>query len=155
MTNLSEARPGDLLPPRTITIAADPMKVMALLLQDSNVIHFDTRRVAELGLGDRPINQGPSNLGYVISMLQQWAGSGEYLRSVSARFQANSFAGDTVVAHGAVTSTDRSINALFVTCDVALDRTDGTRILSGTAVVGTRSGTVGPTRTVAKTGDCH
>lgn len=137
MTGLRAARQGELLPPSVVTIDADPMKVMALLLEDSNVIHFDTERLAELGLGDRPVNQGPSNLGYVVTMLERWTGSTGRLRSITARFHANAFAGDTVIAHGVVAATHASGERTLVTCSVALDRDDGTRILSGTAVVET------------------
>ena len=65
--------------------SVDPwrMKVFAALARDPNPIHWDRREVAARGLGDRLINQGPTNLGYVCNMLVAWAGP-EALRDLRA-----------------------------------------------------------------------
>lgn len=142
---MTHPQPGDAIPPLRIDdVAAEPMKVMALLLDDSNVIHFDGEAVARLGLGDRPINQGPTNLGYVMRMLGEWAGGEERIRSITTRFQGNVVAGDTVTATGRVTSVNAVDGETVAECEVWLDRGEGERVLHGNAVVhipesGTRS----------------
>jgi acyl dehydratase len=127
---------GQTLPEVRIA-AVDPaaMKVMTLLLRDSNPIHFDAEIVRRLGVGDRPVNQGPMNLGYVITMLARFAGGHERVRRLECRFLGNVFAGDEVVARGEVTSVADCEGCRLVTCDVWLDRADGQRVLDGNADV--------------------
>ncbi len=90
--------------------------------------------VAARGLGDRLINQGPTNLGYVCNMLVAWAGP-EALRDLRVRFTANVFDGDAVVAGGVVTAMREVDGERLADCDVWLDRSDGTRTVAGTATV--------------------
>lgn len=119
--------------PRWVVESVDPakMKTMAALLDDSNPIHFDIFTLQALGMGDRPVNQGPSNLGYVQNMLQAWAGVGS-LRRITVRFVSNVHAGDRVIASGTVTGVREEAGELLADCDVQL-AIDG----SGLALVGT------------------
>lgn len=111
-----------------------PMKVMALLLDDPNRIHWDADNVAALGLGTRPINQGPNNVGYIVNMLLAWVGDPEALRRVSVRFHGNVFAGDVVEAGGEVVALEPGDDGRLATCAVWLDR-GADRVVSGTAEV--------------------
>ena len=112
----------------------DKMKVFAAIARDPNPIHWDPREVAARGLGERVINQGPTNLGYVVNMLLRWTGP-ESLREVRVRFTANVFGEDRVVAGGVVTGVREENGERLADCDVWLDRDDGTRTIAGTAVV--------------------
>ena len=116
--------------------SVDPwrMKVFAALARDPNPIHWDRSEVAARGLGDRLINQGPTNLGYVCNMLVAWAGP-EALRDLRVRFTANVFDGDGVTAGGVVTAIREEGGVRLADCDVWLDRDDGTRTVAGTATV--------------------
>lgn len=116
---------------RLESVRAEKMKILAAILRDPNPIHWDRAEVSSKGLGDRLINQGPTNVGYVMNMLMAWAGPAA-IRRVTVRFTSNVFEGDTVVAGGVVTAVDESGLA---ECDVWLDRSDGTRALTGTATV--------------------
>lgn len=120
---------------RVPDVAAPSMRVMALLLRDGNPIHWDVSLVQELGLGDRPINQGPVNVSYVLNALTRWAGGPAAIRSLSTRFLGNVLAGDDVAAAGVVTGVTSEGDRLLASCDVWLDRADGVRLLQGTAVV--------------------
>lgn len=132
---MSVPRVGDALPElRIASVDAERMKTMTLLLRDSNAIHFDVETVRAVGLGDRPVNQGPINLGYVLRMLAGWAGGDDRIRSFQSRFIANVFAGDEVVAGGTVTAVDGK----RVECEVWLDHADGRRALHGSAIVDLR-----------------
>lgn len=127
---------GDELPRRVIeSVSAEKMKTMAALLGDPNTIHWDADDVRRLGLGDRPVNQGPNNMGYVIDMLTDWAGGPANFRRLKVRFGGNVFAGDRLVAGGKVTGVRPSPDGRLVDCDVWLAR-DGTEaVLTGTATV--------------------
>ena len=101
-------QPGQALPPHVIeSVSPEPMKTMAAILDDPNPIHYDEASVRALGLGERPINQGPSNLGYLMEMLVGFAGSAERVRRVRVRFLGNVFAGQRVECSGSVTSVER------------------------------------------------
>jgi acyl dehydratase len=115
-------------------VSAEKMKVFAAIARDPNPIHWDRKAVAERGLGERLINQGPTNLGYVINMLLAWAGPAS-IRDLTVRFTANVFDGDHVVAGGVVTAIREEHGQRLADCDVWLDRRDGTRAVAGSATV--------------------
>jgi acyl dehydratase len=127
-TELPGAVVGDVRP--------DDIKIMALILRDSNPIHFDLAAVASAGLGDKVVNQGGSTMAYVIDHLTDWAGTREALRSISCSFRGNVVAGDDVAIGGRVTAV-RPIDDghLSVDCDVWADVVGGRRAISGTATV--------------------
>ena len=78
---------------------------------------------------DRLINQGPTNLSYIVEMLARAFGGYDRIRRLTTRFTANVFEGDFVTASGIVTAVEDGI----AVCDVWLDRSDGERAISGTA----------------------
>lgn len=116
-------------------IDAEALRRMAVVLDDPNPIHLDPAAVAAVGLGDRTINQGPSNVGYVLNMLAGLA-PGADVERLSVRFLANVFAGDRVVAGGVVDErTDAEDGSTRLDCRVWLDTEPSARALEGRAVV--------------------
>ena len=133
---IHEVNVGDELPQRVIeSVDAEKIKTMAALMGDPNTIHFDVDDVRRLGLGDRAVNQGPNNMGYVIDMLTDWAGGPANFRRVKVRFLGNVFAGDRLVAGGKVTAVRPSAEGQLVDCDVWLARDGNQAVLAGTATV--------------------
>lgn len=127
---------GDSVPEfRVSGVSAERMKIMALILRDPNPIHFDLDAVAAAGLGEREVNQGGLNLGYVLDALIAWAGRRDAIRAIECRFSANVFAGDDVVVSGRVTAVNPGADECLVECDVWADRGDGVRVISGRASV--------------------
>ena len=125
--------PGQELPPYVVeSVPAEPMKTMAAILDDPNPIHFDEASVRALGLGERPVNQGPSNLGYLVDMISDFAGGAERLRRVRVRFLGNVFAGDRVECTGSVLSVNAE-NGL-AELDVQASA-NGRPVLAGTALI--------------------
>jgi acyl dehydratase len=126
---------GDRIPEwRLEAVTPARMQLLAAILRDPNPIHWDRAEVAKRGLGDRLINQGPTNVGYVCNALLSWVGP-DALRLLTVRFTSNVFDGDAVVASGVVTAVLTEGDVRLVTCDVWLDRGDGTRAVEGEAVV--------------------
>jgi acyl dehydratase len=122
--------PGTSLPEYVVgPVSPEKMKIFAGILRDPNPIHWDHAELAQRGLGDRLINQGPINLGYVIEMLAQAFGGYDRIRRLTTRFTANVFEGDVVTAGGRVTSVEDGV----AVCEVWLDRAEGERAISGTA----------------------
>lgn len=122
-------------------VSAEKMKTMAALLCDPTPIHWDPEAVAALGLGERPINQGPLNMAYVMNMLAAWCGGYERLRRFRVRFLGTVFADDRLVAGGVVTAVRDEGGVRVADCDIFLrrvttpHRTDGTVVLKGNATV--------------------
>lgn len=127
---------GDELPDYVIErVDAEKMKTMALLLRDPNPIHWDVDSVRSLGMGDRPVNQGPNNMAYLVNMLAGYAGGFDRVTGLSVRFLSNVFADDRLVAGGRVAAVDVSTGR--VDCDVWLRRNDDADdvVMAGTASV--------------------
>jgi acyl dehydratase len=113
---------GDALPELYIAaISAEAMKTMAVILDDPNEIHLDPDVVKALGLGDKVINQGPSNSGYVMNMLGEAFPGGRVTR-FTARFLSNVVSDDAVTAGGRVDSVDDGVAVCSVWLRVEPDR---------------------------------
>ncbi|MFD2396303.1 MaoC family dehydratase [Prauserella oleivorans] len=112
---------GTRLPQWTVPeVSAEKMKTTAALLRDPTPIHWDTDAVRAIGLGDRPINQGPLNMAYVMNMLAAFSGGHDRLRRLRVRFRGNVRAGDRVSASGVVTALREQDGELLCDCDVEL-----------------------------------
>jgi acyl dehydratase len=128
--------PGAEIPPLVVDVAIEPMKTVAALLNDSNPIHWDVESVRRLGMGDRPVNQGPNNLAYVANALVNWAGGDPgAVRRLQVRFLGNVFAGERVTARGIVTGVRQEDSVTLADLDVWLERAADDRVLDGTATV--------------------
>jgi acyl dehydratase len=127
---------GEVLPEfRVASVDTEKMKTMAALLRDPNPIHFDLDVVRALGLGERPVNQGPIHFAYLMNMVAAWAGGFDRLRTIDVRFQGNVFGGDEVAAAGRVVEVGSTPDATTARCEVWVDVVGGERALSGEVVV--------------------
>lgn len=119
---------GDQIPSRSTVVDAGRMKVFSLLTDDPNPIHWDRDAVAALGLGDKLINQGGLNVGYVINAVSDWAGGSDRIVSVNVRFRSNVLEGEEVVSSGTITEIEDGV----ATIEVALVSPTGANVISGT-----------------------
>jgi acyl dehydratase len=125
---------GDELEPLVIE-SVDPghMKTMAMLLRDPNPIHWDTEVTRQLGLGEKPINQGPISLSYLMELAIRPAGSDRAaLRRFRVRFVGNVLAGQRVECTGRVVAIDEEAG----TAELELAATaNGQPVLEGDATI--------------------
>lgn len=131
----SDGAPGEDLPIwRLDEVQSDRMKILALLLADPNPLHFDREACVRLGVSDREVNQGPSNMAMAMNMLLQTA-PGSRLVRFRARLLGSVLAGDVVEATGRV--MDRGIDGAEErwTCSFALRVVDRGEVLTGEAVL--------------------
>jgi len=117
------------------SVSAEKMKTTAALLADPNPIHFDVETVRALGMGARPINQGPLNMGYVMNAVTAWAGGPERLRRLRVRFRGPVQAGDHLRVRGTVTAVREEDGMRLADCDVVLEVVGGEPAVTGTATV--------------------
>jgi 3-hydroxybutyryl-CoA dehydratase len=116
------------------SVDAAAMKDLAVLLADPNPIHLDAEAARAAGLGDRPVNQGPANFGYVLTMLGH-AVPRAAIVEFRVRLLANVFAGDRVIAEGRVDATQEIEGTERLVCSVWLDVDGGERAVDGSAIL--------------------
>lgn len=109
------------------------MKTMAAILRDPYPVHWDRDAVAQLGRGERVINQGPLNLSYITNMLMAWQGD-TCVRRLQVSFGDPVLDHQDVTATGTVTSIEVVDGERHATCEVQLVR-DGESVVTGVAVV--------------------
>jgi acyl dehydratase len=101
-------RPGETVG----TLVVDPvpaaaMKTMAALLDDPTPIHYDAGAVRAAGLGAAPINQGTTNVGYLVELACRVGGGRESLRAIRVRLLGSVFAGDRLRCTAEVLAVDQ------------------------------------------------
>ena len=117
------------------SVSAEKMKTMAALLSDPTPIHWDVETLRALGMGDRPVNQGPLNMGYVMNAVTGWAGGPDRLRRLRVRFLGTVLAGQALRVRGSVTALRDEDGVRLADVDVVLEVVDGAAVVSGTATV--------------------
>ncbi len=133
--SVAEVAVGQQLPPLEVRVDPEKMKLMAALLSDPTPIHFDVRALRELGMDERPVNQGPLNMGYLETMLARWVGGRDRLLDLRVRFRGNVLAGDLVRATGSVTALREDERGRIATCDVVLEVDGADPAMTGEAEV--------------------
>ncbi len=126
------AKVGDALPEKSgPDITKDRIRAVMDAMDDVNPVHIDEELVKRMGLRGL-VNQGPSNLSYIVNMLVAWTGDPDCVQRLKVRFHNLVVPGDQTVAGGTVTAVhDNGI----ADCDVWLRLTDGTTMLAGMATV--------------------
>jgi acyl dehydratase len=117
------------------SVSAEKMKTMAALLSDPTPIHWDVETLRALGMGDRPVNQGPLNMGYVMNAVTGWAGGPDRLRRLRVRFLGTVLAGQALRVRGSVTALRDEDGVRLADVEVVLEVVDGAAVVSGTATV--------------------
>lgn len=115
-------------------VTRQSMQEWAVFLHDPNPIHLDAEVVKAKGLGEKEINQGPTNVAYIINMLHQNFPGGE-IDTLDSRFLDNVYADDHAEAFGAVTGILENNSGLEVTCSIGLRVASRGDVISGTAVI--------------------
>lgn len=126
---------GDTLTPLHIqSVTRDSMRAWAVFLHDPNPIHLDAEVVKAKGLGDREINQGPTNVAYIITMLQKNFPNGT-IEELDSRFLDNVYADDEVEAFGTITDITGAAGGNRVACEIGLQVQGRGVVIGGTATV--------------------
>jgi len=116
------------------SVLPERMRTMAAILRDPNPVHWDRRVCAELGFGERTINQGPLGLSYMVNMLHAWTGP-DSIRRVFMRFPLVVLDGDHIIARGKVTAVREEDGCRYADCDIWLHRDGSQPPLVGSATV--------------------
>lgn len=123
---------GDSLEPRIVEeVRGEDMKLMAALLQDPYPPHFDERRAEELGYPGL-LNQGPTNLSFILQAITEHLDSPTDVRTFDVRFHDMVFEDETLRATATVAEKAVEDGTNLVTFDVALEKEDGAVAVDGT-----------------------
>lgn len=123
--------PGMEIPPFVVPeVRLEDIETVMHVMGDFNPVHNDLELVERLGLRG-PVNQGPANAAYIVNMILRWMPEPAALRSIRYRFHDISCPGDRLVATGTVESVEDGV----VTCAVALTRSTGEPVVTGTVVL--------------------
>jgi acyl dehydratase len=132
---MSTLAAGTALPAFTYgPISVATMAAFAVVLDDPNPIHTNAEAARAAGLGELPINQGPANFGYIMTMLRR-AAPRATLVDFDVRLLANVVEGDVVIAGGRVLEAVAADGGCRLHCAVWLDVDGGRRVVEGTATL--------------------
>jgi acyl dehydratase len=123
--------------PALVSTPIEPaaMAAMAIVLADPNPIHLDGSIVQSLGLGTRPVVQGPITVGLMLEMLGQ-ALPDAHIDSLEVRYLANAYAGDRVRISGAIDEIEHQPNGQRLRCTLqAVIETDQRPVASARATL--------------------
>ena len=110
---------GTIFEPWRHQILPEHAKVWSKLLDDPNPIHLDAEVVVRLGIGSRPVNQGPANITYLYNMLAVRVPHGR-VASLDARMTGTIWVGDTIEVTGRVVAHEREAGVSRVRCALVL-----------------------------------
>ena len=110
------------------------MHDMAAVLDDPNPIHLSGEAAAAAGLGDRPVNQGPVNIGYILDMLR--ARSASSCATSACACSPTCSPATAPIAGGRVESVETDRDGRFLAqCLVWLEIDGSGRAVEGTAEI--------------------
>jgi 3-hydroxybutyryl-CoA dehydratase len=113
-------------------VSVEKMKLLTLLLDDPNPIHLDIAAVRRAGLGERLVNQGPSNIAMVVNMLNESFPDAK-LAHLEIRLVGNVYAGDAVRAGGQILGSSTADGIERTSCAIWLDVAGNGRVIEGKA----------------------
>lgn len=122
---------GDELVRTVENLRGSDMKLVAALLQDPYPPHYDPRRAEELGYPGL-LNQGPSNLAYILQPIVRELDSPSKLASFDMRFHDMVFEGETVTVTATVEEKTATDDGGSVEFSVVLSKENGETGVDGT-----------------------
>jgi acyl dehydratase len=109
--------------------------IWSTLLQDPNPIHLDGNAAHQLGIGTRPVNQGPANISYLYNMLAESLPDGRVV-ALDARMTGSISVGDLVEVTGRITAVEDYGTGTAIRCALVLRSVpDGAEAVVATAEV--------------------
>jgi 3-hydroxybutyryl-CoA dehydratase len=119
MSNLLVPGVGVHLPRWRHCVLSTHARAWSEALDDPNPVHFDGAAVTQLGLGTRPINQGPANIAYLYNMLETCFPGSEVVL-LDARLVGTVKIGDTVEATGHIVEVEDHAAWSTLRCELVL-----------------------------------
>lgn len=132
MLRSGEISEGTRLEPLSVRVESGKMKTVAAIMRDPNPTHYDVEAVKAVGLGDRLLNQGPANAGYLMELVRRAAGGAAKVRAYRVRYLGTVHEGDVVVCEGAVFEVDEEGKTATLELSATVD---GNPVIAGSAVV--------------------
>jgi acyl dehydratase len=113
-------------------IEAAEIKLMTAITRDPNPIHFDRKVIEKMGFPGL-VNQGASNLSYLVQGVEGLTDEQARIRDVDVRFESQVFEGDTLTTNVVVEAVQERTDGLDVETSAEVVKPDGTVVMTGTA----------------------
>jgi acyl dehydratase len=121
----ADVRVGEELPPRERVVTREDVKAYADASGDQNPLHQDDEVARAAGFPG-VIAHGMLTMGHLASAVVAWAGDEAALSRMRVQFRAPVYAGETIVAGGAVRSLDQERRTALLDVWVRLERDGAT-----------------------------
>lgn len=116
-------------------ISARDIKLVTAITRDPNPIHFDRNVVDQMGMPGL-VNQGASNLSYLIQGIQKLTESYGDISDVEARFRNQVYEGDSLITTVTVEEVRENEDGWIADVSGRVEKEDGTVVVTGTATIG-------------------
>ena len=125
---------GQKLDKWTFLVKQEYLVTWSQVLNDPNPIHLDNKKVEELGLGNKCINQGPANISYILNCIS--SNFPEYqLIKINNKLNGNVFSDDRVSVEGQISDIEKKNDYLIVSLFLDLHTQNQNNVLSSNAVI--------------------
>ena len=125
---------GQKLDKWTFLVKQEYLVTWSQVLNDPNPIHLDNKKVEELGLGNKCINQGPANIAYILNCIS--SNFPEYqLIKINNKLNGNVFSDDRVFVEGQISDIENKNGYLIVSIILDLHTQNQKSVLSSNAVI--------------------
>lgn len=125
---------GQKLDKWTFLVKQEYLVTWSQVLNDPNPIHLDNKKVEELGLGNKCINQGPANIAYILNCIS--SNFPEYqLIKINNRLNGNVFSDDRVSVEGQISDIEKKNDYLILSLFLDLHTQNQNNVLSSNAVI--------------------
>lgn len=129
-----DIQPGTEVRKRFENIREEDVKLMTAITRDPNPIHFDRQVVDKMGLPGL-INQGASNLSYLVQVVEEISGTGGDITDIDVRFRNQVYEGDSLTATATVDTVDETEDGLIANVTGSVIKSDDTVVVTGSATV--------------------
>ena len=125
---------GEKLPPFQKQFDQAHMMIYGAATWDFIRVHYDADYVRATGF-EAPFVDGQMLGGILTQQVQDWAGPGAFLRKISFRNKALSYAGDLINCNGVVTNKYTREGENLVECDLWVDNQRGEKVVQPASAV--------------------
>jgi acyl dehydratase len=129
-----DAAVGDEIPVFTRATGLENWNRYAAVNDEFIPIHMDDEAGKAAGYPGA-FGMGNLQIAYIHNMLREWIGSDGRILKVTCSFRAPNLKGQTITAHGKVTSVSGEGGERLIELDVWTDLEDGSQLAPGTATV--------------------
>ena len=118
----------------TFLVKQEYLVIWSQVLNDPNPIHLNNKKVEELGLGNKCINQGPANIAYILNCISSNFPE-DQLINIKNKLNGNVFSDDRVTVEGQISDIEKKKDYLIISLNLNLHTQNQNSVLSSNALI--------------------